>query len=657
MSISGTDNKSAVQGSFEGNTAKPAEEQFNSRREQSRDQNEEHNPTGQERKRKAQYVSMHQIGRMNGTPLPMTNTAEALERFRSDFVEAMPKKDPSNTVDVNVFPIDASVSGIPFSMLVVAGVVRGRESIGVAFHTFLLAGSAEKMHPREESYRGQRIFVVQTPGDGYTEKVRQVIRDVLSRHYGDHAKLLSSDAEVIQPDFPSIKDDDSAIADCVKNALASLKTAVDRADPNSVRLCLGEEENRGSYNTIHVQHRQNNIFDRGHQPVRADVIIDLTARERTEYKSRDPLDQLVQGMRISRIGGYYDIVYAPSEAAAARNDLYLNDRDRNRLDRDAFQLYSLRFITTFIDTIDFSIHTMLLAMATANAAGEMSEIMKAFEPNQAFGEEDDRNIGVLAIEPNVQELERGFGTRYETKSQTFTPARLKAFITTVTRPGIIQSIDIPECGASTWQYLDLLAAAEGSGPALKRVFEAACDLTDGHFADLWGPNEPIFDSHVERVHLGHVYDDASGQKIDIRTFDYIMHLNRLDPERIEDLESIQRFGMAASNGDETTLSLSDKYEIIKSFMPHAEVTGYAMRLNFRSAFMSALVEAINRCKTSLTPSSSNRDPSSRYRTTYGNIDNIQNRPGSNGLYTNQRRGRDRDYDDRDYRYSRQTNRY
>lgn len=607
----------------------------------SRDDDRGESRRSESRRSEGRFASLSSIGRMNPTPIAMSGTAEALESFRRDFVEAMPSKDESNMLNCNVFPIDASTAGIPFSLLVVAGTKRGKETLGVGYHTFLLAASAEPLRPREESYRGHRVFIVQVPSDGYDHKTREVVKDVLARAYPNQ-KLLSADAEVIHDGFPLAKDDPSAVADCVKNSFAAIKTAIDRNDPDAPALRLDPEDNADTYNTIHVQHRQNHIFDRGHQPLRADVIIDLQSRDKSGRNSRDSIDQLVTGTRISRLGGYFDFVYAPAEGSSHRNDLFSSRRNDRRAAGDEYQFYALRFITTFIDTVDFSPTTMLLAQATMNAVGESQEVMRAFEPNQALGEDDMRNIGALTIEPNLQELERGFGDRYDTKTATFTSAKRQALLRSVVRPGIIYSIDVNEAGASTWQHIDLLAAAQGNQKAMDRIYDAAVVLTNGHIEDLYDRTEPIVDSHVERIHAGYYTEGAGGVRLDLRDFDYLALLNMLKPEKEEDLEVIQRWGMAAANNDDTLLSQSDRYEIIRDFVPTAVITGYYQRFNFTTGWNEALVEAIARCKLSLNPTTSGRDGSDRFRSTYGNIDQILSRPGSNGLYRNQRQGRDRD---------------
>ncbi|HEX9137843.1 MAG TPA: hypothetical protein VF905_12985, partial [Nitrospirota bacterium] len=645
MAVEGQDQQSAVRRAMaeaqsrQGGTNKNEDrggqqEERGSRREESR---------RGETQGHSRFASLSSIGRINPTPIAMSNTAEALETFRRDFVEAMPSKDDNNMLNTSVFPIDAATAGIPFSLLVVAGTRRGKEDLGVGYHTFVLAGSAETLRPREESFRGQRVFIVQVPGDGYNNRTREVIKDVLGRHYVGK-NLFSADAEVISEGFPSAKEDPQAIADCVKNAFAAIKTAIDRNDPDAPQLQLTADDNADTYNSVHVQHRQNHIFDRGHMPTRADVIVDLQSRENKGRNSRDSIDQLVTGTRISRLGGFFDFVYAPAEGATNRNDLY-SRRDR-RVSGEEYQLYALRFVTTFVDTVDFSPTTMLLAMATMNAMGESQEVMRAFEPNQSLGEDDPRNIGALAIEPNLQDMERGFGERWETKTTAFTTAKRQALLRAAVRPGIIFSIDVPECGASTWQHIDLLAAAQGNEKAMRRIYDAACVLTNGHFEDLYGRDELIIDPHIERIHAGYYTEgNGSNQRLDLRDFDYLALLNYLRPEKEEDLEIIQRWGMAASSNDDTILTQSERYEIIKDFVPTAVITGYHQRFNFTLGFNEALLEAVNRCKLSLNPTSSGRDGNDRYRTTYGNIDQILNRPGSGGLYRNQRQGRDR-YDDR-----------
>lgn len=649
MSLEGKDQPNQVRDAM-----RRAQEQGEQRRGEQQQAQEERQSRREDSRREssnARYATLSSIGRMNPPPIAMSGTAEALEQFRRDFVEAMPAKSDNNMLNCQVFPIDANVAGIPFSCLVVAGSKNGKETLGIGYHTFLLAGSAEPLRPREESYRGNRVTIVQVPGEGYDKRIRDIVKEVLDRAYPGKV-LLTADAEVIYDSFPNAKDDPQAIADCVKNSFAAIKTALDRVDQDAPQLVLSADDD--SYNSIHIQHRQNHIYDRGHLPVRADIVIDLIARENRGRNSRDLIDQLVTGTRISRVGGYFDFVYAPADGAAARNDLYARRGDRRA---EECQLYALRFINTFIDTVDFSPTTMLLAHATAHAVGESAEVMRAFEPNLSVGEDDMRNIGALAIEPNLQDLERGFGERIDTKNASFTAAKRQALLRTTVRPGVIHSIDVPECGAATWQHVDFMAAAQGQQRAMDRIYDAACILTDGHFEDLYSRTEPILDSHVERIHAGYYTEGDRGVRLDLRDFDYLALLNMLRPEKEDDLLLIQKWGMAASTNDDSLLSQSERYEIIRDFVPTAVITGYHQRYNFDIRFDEALIEAINRCKLSLNPMSSSRDGSDRYRTTYGNIDTILSRPGSGGLYRNQRQSRDR-YDDRYYdREDRNANRW
>lgn len=636
MSIEGKDQPSQVQQAM-----RRAQEQGQSRRDESQNQQEERSSRREESRSSGagRFASLANIGRMNPTPIAMSGTAEALEVFRRDFVEAMPAKDENNMLQCQVFPIDSSVAGIPFSCLVVAGTKKGKEALGIGYHTFLLAGSAEALRPREESFRGNRVTIVQVPGDGYDSKVREVVKEVLGNAYPGK-NLYTADAEVVYDGFPSAKDDPQAIADCVKNSFAAIKTAIDRNDIDAPQLRLSADDD--SYNSVHIQHRQNHIYDRGHLPVRADVVIDLVSRENRGRNSRDPIDQLVTGTRISRLGGFFDFVYAPADGASSRNDLYARRSDRRN---EECQLYALRFVNTFTDTVDFSPTTMLLAHATAHAVGESAEVMRAFEPNLQTGEDDMRNLGALAIEPNLQDMERGFGERLETKIAGFTAAKRQALLRTTVRAGVIHSIDVPECGSSTWQHVDMMAAAQGNQRAMDRIYDAACVLTDGHFEDLYDRTEPIIDSHIERIHAGYYTEGDRGMRLDLRDFDYLALLNMLRPEKEDDLMLIQKWGMAAATNEDSTLSQSERYEIIRDFVPTAVITGFHQRYNWDMRFDEALIEAINRCKLSLNPTSSSRDGSDRYRTTYGNIDAILSRPGSGGLYRNQRQSRDR-YDDR-----------
>lgn len=635
-------------------TDRRSDDRRDDRRGQDDNRREERGSSRREDGYSDRYASLSEIGRKNAPPMPMGETGMALSAFHSDFVEALPSKDHPGIPNVKVFPIDGASADLPFSLVVVAGTKPGREEVGVGFHTFIIAGSAEPLPPRTESYRGEQYRIVVTPGMAYNRKMRDIVKEILQQNYPGK-ELITADAEAVYRGFPTAaKDNGEAIANCVKNSLAAISVAIGRRDPQAFELSLKKEDT--SYNTIHVQHRQNHILDRGGLPVRADSIIDLISRDAPPNRnSRDPYDQAGAGRRISRVTGFYDFVYNPSEYAITDDNMRLSRRRDGRHRDEDYVLYMLRYVITGIDSIDLSLNTMLLALATANAMGEDSEILRAFEPNKSIGEDDFRNIGALAIEPNFDQNDSGVGERMLTKGSDFNTAKLSALIRTTVHPGIALALDVPDCSANTWQLVNFMALADGNADEQRRIYDAACRLTGGRFEDEFSRNDQMIDSRTERVYKGYYME--GDQRLSLDDIDYLAVLNLSRPETRDDLDLIQRWSRAAASRDDAIFSQSEQYDIITRFLQNATITDQATRLTLTPKFNAALVRSITACGLSLNPGSSARDSFERQRSSYGDIESVLNRPGSSGLYANQRSSRYRDEDRYNYDRDRRSGRY
>jgi hypothetical protein len=610
------------------------------RQEQSREQRE---TDTQSRRSERRQAGLSSIGRLAPMPIAMSNNGLVMEQIRADFVEYLPAKDDANVPDVKVIPINKESASLPYSVIVVAGIRKGREDLGVAHHTLIIAGSSDPIQPYTDSFRSEQRRIVPTPDIAYNKKMRERVLEALHQAYPGKkdADFISADAEVIIAGLPSAdKDNGKAIGDVVKNTLAALQVALNKYDKDVPELSLVEEDN--SYNQIHIQHRQNHILDRGNLPVRADSIIELICREHAPSRERrnDPFQNAVDGQRLVRISGFHDFVYSPHKNARTEDNMSWS---RRRASDEDYMFYALRYVITDIDTMDFSLASMLLAIAVANAAGDQAEILRAFEPNKSLQGDDIRDIGALAYEPNIEENSSGVGTLPSTKTSDFTTAKLKALLSVVTHPGMILAMDIPDCASGTWKYVNLLALAEGGTKESKRVHDTLDRMTGGHFGDLYGPNEPVIDSYVERIFNGFYVEGDN--RLDIRDIDRLAILNMSRPEKLSDLETVRRWDIAASNQDDQSFAQSEQYEILTQCLQNVTITGTSQRISFDAKFNSALVESFNRCGLSLNPSSSARDGFQKVRSAYGHIDSILNRPGSSGLYNNQRRGgRDRDDD-------------
>jgi hypothetical protein len=69
-------------------------------------------------------------------------------------------------------------------------------------------------------------------------------------------------------------------------------------------------------------------------------------------------------------------------------------------------------------------------------------------------------------------------------------AMLAAAIQTYFHSDLLVSIDVPECGASSWISSPFAAAARGDQNAIRDIFEAADMLTEGKFTPITSTTLP-----------------------------------------------------------------------------------------------------------------------------------------------------------------------
>jgi hypothetical protein len=136
--------------------------------------------------------------------------------------------------------------------------------------------------------------------------------------------------------------------------------------------------------------------------------------------------------------------------------------------------------------------------------------------------------------PTLENNQSGFGQRIDTKSDSFQLQQLGQLISSLYRPELLISMDVPECASQTWYLSIFKEASVGNKHALDLLLRAANDLTNGNFSRYFTADKPVFINPFNRVHLGY-YMDKNGMKRDIRAIDYLAVANFIgdkDPTRI-----------------------------------------------------------------------------------------------------------------------------
>lgn len=163
------------------------------------------------------------------------------------------------------------------------------------------------------------------------------------------------------------------------------------------------------------------------------------------------------------------------------------------------------------------------------------------------------------------------------------PTRHHRVIEGVRNTGLMLSLDVPECGPSTWQTSVFAAAAEGNPRAIEVVLQAANQLTGGNFAQHFHGSVATDESN--RIHLGH-YLGGRGERRDLREIDTLTVQEGL---AMGDPVAFQAW---KNSWLDTTVPLpvrlAQREEVFQRFTDDVVYTGYGRRVTFTAAFTEAL---------------------------------------------------------------------
>ena len=293
-------------------------------------------------------------------------------------------------------------------------------------------------------------------------------------------------------------------------------------------------------------------------------------------------NQLDRQTRVSVVNGFMDLIWDP---IVQNNVGYVNPYQQTV----ATQKYLPRFIITQLDPVRLlTLPAQLLALVSAVLMREDNTWVGAFRPRITSGKDVDlHDIGGVGIEANMENNSNGIGTKINTKADSFRPEMLGQLIGMTMKPGLVLSMDIPECGAQTWYSEVFQAAAGGSQKAITAIIEAADILTGGRFKPIF--NGRIFIDDVNKIHLGY-YTDKNGVRRDIRDIDYLAVANTVgekNPTVIRDWsDSFLRTQIPLAQ------RLMVRKKIIDGILTAPVFTGFARRVTFDHTFIDALVTAV-----------------------------------------------------------------
>lgn len=524
-----------------------------------------------------------------GAPISTTIGDEAYQKLRDNLRELYKSANPE--LEVEIIDVDrGSEPVLAFSCLAVAMRVKPKANASaavissdtvVAYHTLILESTGEKLAPVVRNVNNVNIELILTPGDAYDQRLAQIVQARVAKRY-PKATLVTTEATVVPSDFNP--DDKVALHNLALNIGLANGTELSVMDKNFRDVDLTAIHRGDNQLNVNVKFMRQQIADIVGAPQRSDVVIQFVSSARRDNNQQISVNNSSRDSVFSELTGFVDLVWDPVVPQQNAFNAYTNVPS-------ATQKYIPRLVLTSINSNRaYTLGSLLLALATATSMAESNNWIQAFRPQPVSGNEIDLcDIGALNIEANLANEQSGYGTRIDTKANDFTLESLGKLVATLVRPQLVVSLDCPEAGPQTWYTAIFVAAMRGNTRAQALIIDAADQLTGGNFSRHFDKSA-IFHPLDDRIHLGY-WIDRNGTKRDIRDIDYLAVSNLIgerSPSTIRDFSDTftkHNYPMA--------MRLAGRKKIISGLTNDtAVVTGYAQRVTFTSAFLSALAAGI-----------------------------------------------------------------
>lgn len=543
--------------------------------------------------------------------------------------------------DLKFIAVERDGYGLPYSMILACTKVPDADLVAVT--AIVLEDSGEALAPRQNNINGVNVEVERVAGDIQTDKLWHVITEVLSGHFPQGAQLHEAGVVVIPRGLSH--EDEPRLHNIIFDVSNSNIGLLDRVlggveEKYSVTMWDPQQETVSARLDFMATSTESGTGE----IVRSDIQIGMKA---TANQGGQDEGWGQQSVMIAETTGYMDLIYtAPpqqqnvfGQPSAPANQPQAWGAQQAPVTQCYIPRFIMTGITHGIDSV--SLELQLQGLANAAILDEEHNWARAFLPNYNVKGTDMHDVGAVKYEcPALADVE------VDTKAADFTPAMLLQLLGVAVFPNLVYSMDIAEAGPMTWVQHIMIDAACGNQKAAQTLVEAADNLTNGNFSNIFQGGQ-LFTGDVTRVHNGY-YIDQDGNKKDLREIDYLAMLNL---QGGSDLQVVTDYvdTFTATNVAED-MRLQRRLNILRGLLGegNVHVTGYSRRVDFTSDFILALAKACAAAGANVRPEGVYQDmttgtrPTTNYQrfASQGNqhsgMFNQQNQfGGARGGYTNQ----------------------
>lgn len=520
-------------------------------------------------------------GGLFGAPIGRGLGSEYLTKLRDALSEIY--KSASPDVEIGLLPLDnVNETALMYSALLVCLRQKKNPKAGVAYHVLVLEASGEKIAPLFEQINGQQVEIMRLPCDAVDDKLLAMAAEKVKAAYTTGPWSMV-DACVIPKTFNP--EDKYHVHRLALNAGLATMTELEIQNPAFEDVNVASAQHDSTL-VISVGFNNSQLLDAVGEPMRSDVLVNFTSQKRPTPGQQQSINSGDRETRIAEASAFLDLVWAPVQGGAPINQWQPQAPGMT-------QKYAARaVITNLSSNFAYTPASILLSLVTTLSLREDNNWLQAYRPLPVGANEVDlRDIGALNIEGNLPTGKpdynpAGYGTRIDTKMDSFRLEDLGQLAVALIQPGLVVSIDVPEAGPQTWYLSYFAAASAGSTVATSVIRQAAMELTNGNFLKYFAEGAEMFADRNNRVHLGH-WVDRNGARRDIRDIDLLAVANLVgdrSPQVIRDWsDTWTRTQFPAQ------MRLAARKKMIHGLTNEtAEFTGFAQRITFTAAFLDAL---------------------------------------------------------------------
>jgi hypothetical protein len=539
--------------------------------------------------------AMRNMGRSLGRALGRNNAGEALSKafaafdklFHDENAAGSHQGDNIVLDEYKLMMFDQVEHRVDMSSVLFTYLLKDGAQDHVFYYTILVEGSTPSLAPIRCDERNRQFEIPRTAGDVLNARYSDRVFAMLESVYGHGAKYHDCGTNVLPA---GIDCDDVKNVPVIRNlafyanaAIETISVELLNYQPSFTLSWLERDDSL----EVEVDWSGMPQYSAAGAPRRTDVKICITSnvRDRTSDGDNSYRDQL------SRVGGSFELIYSPSQQSGNSFGIRRNVEET--------QLFTPLFTITDLDT-DFKAITLemqLLGMASTATLSDDLLWVNNFRTTGSKSKDpkdrDYKDIGALNfLAPQ--------GQYFDVKSANLGTDGFLEYFGTLCRPDLAYAMDVEERGDNTWINSVFMEASQGSEASLKRIFDAADNLTDGHFSSIYRQmaddrtaHNPFEDSQ-NRILLG--WYKEGGEMLDLRNLDLLYWLNRRGDQDQGDLalDWQDTFDMIK---DPVEVRLDKRIRILSDVFGDSgfKVTGYAQQLYIDSVFIAALAAAVKAC--------------------------------------------------------------